>query len=76
MSIDVFEPRGGVGGIRQSNREASQTRDLSGRKERDPFARLARVPSASLGTGSSARKVRAPQDDKELWNPTLAQRTR
>ncbi len=26
-----------------SNKEASQARDLSGRKERDPFARLAQI---------------------------------
>jgi len=45
MSIDVLsrDRVGLVCGIRQSNREASQTRDLSGRKERDPFARLAQI---------------------------------
>jgi hypothetical protein len=35
MSIDVLAAG--------SDREASQTRDLSGRKERDPFARLAQI---------------------------------
>jgi hypothetical protein len=29
--------------LAESNREASQTRDLLGRKERDPVARLAQI---------------------------------
>jgi len=43
--------RGGGGFASSLNREATQTRDLAGRKERDPFAQLAQI-------------LRFAQDDK------------
>jgi hypothetical protein len=60
------------------DREASQTRDLSGRKGRDPDAHPTTPKPGVLGApiraarlGPSPRKVRALRMTREeLWNPT------